>query len=220
MKYSAIIFDLDGTIIDSEHIWKRATVCMLKSKGVHLTDDVKKELQEKCHGIGIIESGKLIKQYFNLKESPQELVDAQNVFAIKSYQEEIKLIDGFLPFYKKIEKLNIKKGVATNADAKSVLLADNKFNLKQYFGSHIYCVDDVNNVCKPEPDVYLLAAKKLKVNPEKCITIEDSKLGIQAAKKAGMFCIGINTGKNRKALVQADFVVDTYEEIDLKNIFI
>jgi len=220
MKYSAIIFDLDGTIVDSEHIWKRATVCMLESKGIQLTKEIKSHLREKLHGIGIIESGKFIKNYFNLKESPQELVDAQDVFALKFYQEEIKFIDGFLPFYKKLEKLHIKKGIATNANAKTVTLTNNKFNLKKYFGSHIYCVDDVNNVCKPEPDVYLLAAKKLEVNPQKCIAIEDSMLGIQAAKKAGMFCIGINTGKNRSVLSQADCIVDTYGEIDIKNIFI
>jgi len=220
MKYAAVIFDLDGTIINSERMWKQATVCMLKSKGIQLTDGIKKELEEKCHGIGIIESGKLLKQYFNLKESPQELIDAQNMLVVSSYAQETTLIDGFVPFYKKIEKLQVKKGIATNADTKSINLANNKFNLKQYFGSHIYCVDDVNNICKPKPDVYLHAAKKLEVKPEQCIAIEDSKLGIQAAKNAGMFCIGINTNKNRNALEQADYIVDTYEEIDIKNIFI
>jgi len=218
MKYSAIIFDLDGTIIDSEHIWKRATVCMLESKGIHLSQETKQDLTTKLHGIGVIESGKLIKAYFNLPESPQQLVDEQNVLASKSYKKEIKFIDGFLPFYKKLAQLPLKTGIATNADAQTVSIAQNKCNLKKYFGSHIYCVNDVNNICKPEPDVYLHAAKKLNVNPKQCIAIEDSMLGIQAAKKAGMFCIGINTNKNRAALKQADFIAERYDEINLKQI--
>ena len=218
MKYSAIIFDLDGTIIDSEHIWKRATMCMLESKGIQVTSEIKKDLIEKLHGIGIIESGKLIKQYFNLEETPQQLVDQQNNLAANSFKEKVTLIHGFLPFYKKLEALNLKRGIATNADIQTVTTANNKFNLHQYFGSHIYCMNDVNNVCKPEPDVYLHAAKKLNVEPEKCIAIEDSKLGIKAAKKAGMFCIGINTSKNRAMLSEADFIAETYDEINLKQI--
>jgi len=218
MKYSAIIFDLDGTIVDSEHIWKRATIHVIESRGIQLTPAIKTELTMKLHGIGVIESGKVIKDYFNLKESPQELIDEQDILATKLYEQEIKFIDGFLDFYKKIDQLNLKRGIATNANTKTVMLTNNKFDLKQYFGSHIYCADDVHNVCKPKPDVYLHTAKKLEVDPKKCIAIEDSMLGIQAAKNAEMFCVGINTGKNRSVLAEADMIVETYNEINVQHL--
>ncbi len=76
----------------------------------------------------------------------------------------------------------------------------------------------VNRVCKPSPDIFLHAAKKINVEPEHCIVIEDSVHGIKAAKAAGMYCIAINTGKDRHLLGQADEIVDCYTEINLEKL--
>ena len=79
-------------------------------------------------------------------------------------------------------------------------------------------MDHVNRAYKPKPDVYLHAAKMLETDPCDCIAIEDSPSGIKAAKAAGMFCIGINTGKNRDNLKEADLIVECYSEIDIENL--
>ena len=76
----------------------------------------------------------------------------------------------------------------------------------------------VNKVCKPNPDIFLHAAKSIGVDPKDCIVIEDSVHGIQAAKAAGMYCIAINTGNDRHLLGQADEIVDCYKQIDLDKL--
>ncbi len=70
--------------------------------------------------------------------------------------------------------------------------------LKSFFKEHIYSIEMIGRIPKPKPDIYLFAAAKLNTNPQHCIAIEDSIPGVAAAKAAGMLCIGINTGKNRR----------------------
>ena len=76
----------------------------------------------------------------------------------------------------------------------------------------------INNICKPDPAIYLYAAQQLGVHPKNCVAFEDSIPGITAAKAAGMFCIGINTGKDRQALAQADHIIDHYDELIIENL--
>ncbi|MFC1841901.1 HAD family hydrolase, partial [Candidatus Dependentiae bacterium] len=213
-------FDLDGTILDSEQMWKKATILALESRGIFLDAETAKALKRQLRGLGLIEFAKVMKSKFNLTAKPQEFISEQNRLSKELYEKEIKFIDGFTDFYKKVEKRKLKIGIATNADKKTVDLAKNKFNLETFFGSHIYCIEDVNNICKPEPDLFLHAAKKLDVPPAQCVVIEDSACGITAAKKAGMFCIGINTAKDKESLYQADLIVDHYHEINLDTLII
>jgi beta-phosphoglucomutase-like phosphatase (HAD superfamily) len=79
----------------------------------------------------------------------------------------------------------------------------------------MYNISCVGNICKPRPDIYLHAAKKLGCAPAECIAIEDSAPGILAAKRAGMKCIGINTNRDITALKEADYIIESYSEVTL-----
>ena len=74
----------------------------------------------------------------------------------------------------------------------------------------MYSVSDVNNCAKPDPALYIHTTTKLNVSPTVSIAIEDSAHGIRAAKQAGLFCIGLNSGKNKALLYEADYIVECH----------
>ena len=132
--------------------------------------------------------------------------------------EGVDFIPYFHEFHTQLSKHGLKSAIATNASHDAVEMILIKTPLHKYFNEHIYTIDKVNSNYKPSPDIYFHAAQKLGVAPADCIVIEDSGPGIKAAKAAGMYCIGINTSKNRNHLYQADEIVDCYSEIDLEKL--
>lgn len=218
MKYEAIIFDMDGTIISTEHIWQEATHNILTEYLNHLSD---KEHQEiKCHlkGMGLYESCKLIANKSLQDIAPEAIIEKKATYAHDIFSKGISFIPKFEDFHNQVLEVGLKTAIGTNATQETVEHTMTIVPLNKFFKEHIYHIDHVGKVCKPNPDVFLHAAKQLNVDPKKCIVIEDSAHGVKAAKAAGMFCIGINTGKDKHTLQEADKIVDCYSEIELNKI--
>jgi len=218
MKYKAIIFDMDGTIIDTHHIWDKANRQLLAKRGIQLSEHDAQELGKLLSGRAMTECCRLIKEYFNLADDLADLIKEKAEHADDLYAEGICFIEGFKEFHNKVVTLNLKVGLATNATDETVALTDKTLNLKQFFGEHIYNITHVNNQFKPNPALYLHAAKQLGLHPSECIAIEDSTHGIKAAKDAGMLCIGINTAKKPERIQESDFIIDEYHEIRLEEL--
>ena len=218
MKYSAIIFDMDGTIIETEGIWEKATQEFIHQKYGALSPEQKNDILRQTHGLHLKASCTIIKETLNLDTELEVIIQELSATANKVYERGVKFIDGFPEFHASLELHNLKTGLATNANDSTVAITKKTHNLEKFFGQHIYNVTHVNNVGKPNPAIYLHAAKEMGLTPKQCVAIEDSAHGIKAAKGAGMFCIGINTSKNRNNLKEADFIIDGYHEIDLQRL--
>ena len=217
MKYKAIIFDMDGTIISSEDLWKESTKNMLKEKGNLSDQDCLKVLPE-LKGASLYTTCAYIRMNFNTTESVEELMRQKEAFVFKQFKTYTKFIDGFESFHNKLATFELKSAIATNATLSTLEQTRSHFPLDTFFKEHIYCIDHVGKKPKPQPDVFLHAADKLNTPAQQCIVIEDSTHGIAAAKAAGMFCIGINTGNDHHALSQADMIIEHYDDIDLEKI--
>lgn len=209
----ACIFDLDGTIINTEHMWAAATEQMLRVRGICYTDELKKQIHDRVHGLPPLQASILVKEMLNLPDCPKDLALEKATRARNLFVGNIHLISGFDVFHNFLKKRKIKTAVATNCDSEFVSLADRQVNLSYYFGDHLYSIDKVDYKCKPDPAIYLLAAERLRVESPNCIAIEDSAPGILAAKRAGMICYGINTSNNKNNLKAADLIIDSYDEI-------
>ncbi len=219
MKYKAIIFDMDGTIVDTEQIWHLSTRTLIKKRGIQLPEEQFCELESKLNGMALPQSCKLIKETANLSETIEELIVENTRLACDLYSREtIKFIDGFTEFYQQVRDLNLKTSIATNANDETLHKTVQFLPLEQLFGTHIYNLSHVNNMGKPNPAIYLHAAKQLEVNAEHCIAIEDSAHGIAAARAAGMFCIGINTSGKPEQIKDAHLKINGYHEIPLLDL--
>ncbi len=210
----AIIFDMDGTIVDTNAIWDLATHKLITSKGVHYTPEMHQQLTHLLAGGvgGLRYSCELIKQMFNLPHTPEELAREKRAYAHELYAQGITFIKGFHDFHAKVAQM--PRAIATNADDRTVDLTNKALKLDALFGQHMYGISQVNHVGKPNPDIYLHAAAQLGIDPRNCVAIEDSATGIKSAQAAGMFCIGINSHGNKELVSLADAVVEGYDEID------
>ncbi len=217
-KYKAVIFDLDGTIIDTEHIWLAASRRLIESRGVVLDRQTESQLFRKIHGLAVHKSCLEIKNAAHLDDELADLVREKNCLARSLYCEGLSFIDGFTQFHAKVCSHNLRSAIATNATADLVAVVDSILNLRNFFGTHIYDVSHVNYVNKPDPALYLHAARQLAIEPVECIAVEDSEHGVTAAKKANMYCIAINTADNHDQLGHADIIVQTYSEIGLADL--
>lgn len=218
MRYKAIIFDMDGTIVQTEHLWHQATCTLFENRGHQLTQMQKEALNHQLIGSGLPHSCQIIKDILGTEDSIEIIMKEKLALADQLYEQGIKFVDGFIEFHQKVIAVPLKVSIATNATIHTVQRTECSLNLSAYFGEHVYTINHVQNRGKPNPAIYLYAAAQLGVVPEECIAIEDSAHGIMAAKAAGMFCIGINTSKKAEQIKEAHMQVDFYKEIRLEQI--
>jgi len=176
-----VIFDMDGLMFDSEKIsiyaWRKAS----QKYGYDITD----EIFEQTLGLNLEKIREIFCKFFG-EDCPYDDIKTQRRYVIDQYLDEngVPVKKGLFNLLEFLKKLNIKTAVATSssrATAEKMLILSEVF---PYF-DHIVCGDEVKK-SKPDPEIFLIAADKLKCLPENCIVLEDSEAGIMAAYSAGM----------------------------------
>ena len=169
---------------------------------------------ERLIGIG---SAQTFKKILKLKKAKfnDELIDSlvqKKVQNSIQLSEEVKLFDGSIELLN-ILKGKIKLGLASMNKRRFIDHLLQKFELTSFF-EVIVTADDIKKA-KPNPEIFLTAAKKMEVYPKRCLVFEDSVFGVQAAKKSGMPCIAVLTGSYKRSEIEAEFpdiIVNSLEE--------
>lgn len=207
MKILAAIFDLDGTVIDSENAWGKSFVNVLALLGIK-ADTSHTEIT----GASVKDNWiRLISKYnINTTKSPDEL-EVLTYLEYQKYIPEINLREGVKELI-----LNLKEGgseiaLATSSNWEITEKILKGLNIETLFDTITTGEEAVN--AKPDPEIFIKAAEKLNLEPEACLVFEDSVPGVKAAKDAGMKVIAIDpTGENND-LEEADLVMGSFSEV-------
>lgn len=191
---AAFIFDVDGTIIDSMPWHGRSWEVFLTRHGVKYEGEA--FLRRTAGRTGM----ELMKEIFVPLDDAagRALVEEKEALYRELFRPVFREIPGFREFARQARALGIRLACATAGDATNIAFALDGLDMAQGFDAAT-CADDVARG-KPEPDLFLLAAERMRVEPRECIVFEDARAGIEAARRAGMKAVAITSGDTQETL--------------------
>jgi HAD superfamily hydrolase (TIGR01509 family) len=205
----AVVFDLDGLLLDSEQLWDEVREQLARERGGRWHESAQREMM----GMSSPEWSRYMHDVIGLEESPEEIA-AEVVRRMEdAYRRRLPLIDGAVEAVKRLAA-HWPLGLASSSNLELIDLALEVSGLAPYFQATVSS-EEVGRG-KPAPDVYLEAARRLGVRPERCAAIEDSQNGIRAAKAAGMRLIAIpnpHFPPDGNALALADVTLGSLAEL-------
>lgn len=210
----AVIFDLDGTLVDSMWIWRDIDIEFLARFEIELPND----LQDSIEGMSFSETAAYFKKRFELPITIDDIKATWTEMAEEKYRTQVPLKEGVYEFLKWLKEKNIKTGIASSNSLDLVKMIIKRHGVEQYF-------DSVHTSCevgkgKPAPDIYLYVANELEVEPKHCLVFEDIIQGILAGKNAGMRVCAVedefskSIEKEKRELAD-DYIVN-YSEIEME----
>ena len=207
----AVLFDLDGTLVESMSMWGDIDVDYLKKFHIPVPEGLQKAIE----GLSMYQTAVYFKENFAIEDSLEEIMDEWNRMAYEKYTTEIPLKPGARAFLNGLKDKNIPCGIATSNSRILTEAILKSHQVENYF-SVMVTGDEITNG-KPDPEVYLEAAKKMGVAPEHCLVFEDIPFGIIAGKRAGMTVCAVEDAYSMKDMEEkirlADFCIKSYEEL-------
>lgn len=220
MKYSynellkdkkAVLFDLDGTLVDSMWVWRNIDIDFLSDIGQKLPAD----LQKCIEGMSFTETAEYFKKRFGIDDDVEDIKKKWNQMAYDKYTSEVRLKKGAKEFLERLKSDNIRIGIASSNSVTLIEGALKAEGVLEYF-------DAITTGCeagagKPAPDIYLLAAKKVGIAPSECLVFEDIPMGIMAGNSAGMTTVAVEDdyshGMRKEKERLAKYFIEDYTEI-------
>ncbi len=207
---SCVLFDMDGVIIDSEVLHKKAYYQTFNSLNLTVSD----ELYRSLTGSSTLNVFQKVVDHFSLDEDPSELVIQKRRCYVDLFENDptLKLVNGVEDIIKYLYEKGVTLVLASSSAMVNIDRVFNRFNLNQYFTAKISGADLMHS--KPHPEIFEKAAELGNTAKENCIVIEDSDNGVKAANDAGIFVLGYrNPLVDDQSLENADATISDFQEL-------
>jgi beta-phosphoglucomutase len=209
----AVIFDMDGVIVDSNPTHTIALRKFCEQHGYFLTDD---ELKVRIYGRA---NKDWLPDLFGNKMTPgqyKKLADEKEALFRELFEPVIKPLNGLIHFLDSLVQNNITRAVASSAPPENVAFTLGKTGTKKYFD---IVLDETSfSKGKPDPEIYLKTTALIGLPPGKCVVFEDSLSGVEAARKAGCKVIGVSTTHSKDEFIGANLIIDDFEGLTLADL--
>jgi len=205
----AVVFDLDGVIVDSEQVWDAAREALARERGGRWHENAQRDMM----GMSSVEWSRYMHDVIGLEDPPEE-ISAEVVRRLEAiYRKELPFIEGAPEAVARLAE-RWPLGVASSSNRQIIDLVLELADLDRYFHATVSSEEVPRG--KPAPDVYLEAARRLGADPRKCAAVEDSHNGILSARATGMRVVAIPNTRyppGEEALAAADVVIRSITEL-------
>lgn len=217
MTFKGAIFDLDGTIIDSEPLHLAAVNTVLKPFGISIAKDTWLSLYAGTSNHHVFEDALVKRGLLGRTKTEELLRDVREEYRRLSRLQLVP-VKGFAKLYDDVKALRVPRIIATNGDPENVEQALQILKLEEepWIGAR-----DVGGKVKPDPSIFDLACERLKLSPQECVVFEDSKAGVVAAKRAGCYCVALLTSRDEQTLKDAgaDMIIEDFSKVTAGLLF-
>jgi beta-phosphoglucomutase family hydrolase len=209
----AVIFDLDGVIVESENAHIEAEKQTFLKYAVQISAD---ELHKYTGTTAKVMFTELTRKY-KLNTTLEEMFRQKESILFRLLQKDAEPTKGIIKLLRKLKSKEIKLAIGSSSTKKQIRYVLSKLNIAQLFSAVVGAEDIIHS--KPDPEIFLRAAAELNVNPSECLVVEDSQLGVEAAKRAHMKCVGYrNPSSGNQDLSKADIITDDFSKLSITTL--
>lgn len=208
----AVIWDMDGVLVDTAPFHLKTWQEAFRKKGVTFTeDDFRRVFGQRADAIVRNTLSQALSQ-----NEVDTIVEQKNMNFRQAARHSIKPLPGAIELIKLLAESGFRIALASSAPVENIRLLTETLGIYHLFQSIISGRDVPES--KPSPQLFLLAARRLGVDPENCVVIEDAIAGVTAARRAGMHCVAVTSTNAREHLQEADLIVDTLKSVTVEEL--